>query len=270
MTEFAATGEIALADTITRLPPEAAGAVVVSGSHGGALPGALALAAGVRAVVLNDAGGGLDGAGRASLPLCEAAGVAAATVGHESARIGDAADMLARGAIAATNAQAAACGVRPGMSCREAAEALRAAPLVRAAAPSLEEARRTLPGPGREVVLADSASLVAAEDAGRIVITGSHGALFGGDPANALKADAFAAAFNDAGLGERDHGASRLPALDGRGIAAFTVAAASARIGEAESTLRDGVISRVNALAAALGIREGMRADDAVARLRAM
>lgn len=259
---------IVLADTVTRLPANAAGAVLVSGSHGGALPGALALAARVRAVVLNDAGGGLDGAGRASLGLCEAAGMAAATVAHDSARIGDAADMLARGIVSAANAPARTCGVRPGMTCREAAEALRAAPLVQAEAPSLEEARRMLPGPGRATVLADSASLVTPEDRGRIVVTGSHGALFGGDPANALKADAFAAAFNDAGLGEADHGASRLPALEARGIAAFTVAANSARIGEADSTLRDGVISRVNARAASLGLREGMAAETAVALLR--
>jgi len=60
---------------------------------------------------------------------------------------------------------------------------------------------------------------------------------------------------------------SRLPALDARGIAAATVSAASARIGDARSTYEDGVLSRVNASAAALGLAPGIivldhRADE--------
>ncbi len=63
-------------------------------------------------------------------------------------------------------------------------------------------------------------------------------------------------------------GISRLPALDARGIAAATVSAASARIGDARSTYEDGIISRVNARAAALGLREGISAREFVAGLR--
>jgi hypothetical protein len=78
----------------------------------------------------------------------------------------------------------------------------------------------------------------------------------------ALRTDAFAAVFNDAGIGVEEAGVGRLPALDRRGIAAFTVAAASARIGEARSSFEDGVISRVNAAAAGLGAAAWMRACD--------
>ena len=53
-----------------------------------------------------------------------------------------------------------------------------------------------------------------------------------------------------------------------RGIAAATVSAASARIGDARSTYEDGIVSRVNTRAAALGLREGISARDFVARLR--
>jgi hypothetical protein len=60
-----------------------------------------------------------------------------------------------------------------------------------------------------------------------------------------------------------------LPALEARGIAAAAVAATSARIGDARSTYEAGVISRLNARAAALGLREGMSARDFVAGLRA-
>jgi hypothetical protein len=50
---------------------------------------------------------------------------------------------------------------------------------------------------------------------------------------------------------------TRLPALAARGIAAVTVSAASARIGEARSMWETGAISHVNAPAAALGARAG-------------
>lgn len=89
-------------------------------------------------------------------------------------------------------------------------------------------------------------SLVLPEDAGQIVVTGSHGGLIGGDAAAALRVQAFAAIFNDAGIGADKAGIRRLPALDARGIAVFTVAASTASIGSARSTYEDGTISAVN------------------------
>ena len=77
------------------------------------------------------------------------------------------------------------------------------------------------------------------------------------------------ALYNDAGIGKDEAGISRLPALDLRGIAAATVSAASARIGDARSTYEDGIVSRVNARAAALGLRDGVSAREFVERLRA-
>lgn len=261
-----APGVIA-ADTITKLPPEAEGAVVVSGSHGGRYPGYLAAKARVRAVILNDAGIGRHEAGVGALPYLEALGIAAAAVSHLSCRIGDTQDMLARGRISRCNAAAAGCGVIAGMACLEAAVLLTEAPHRLAEPPGLGEARVELAEPGpRRIVLIDSASLVRPEDAGRIVITGSHGGLIGGDPGMALRADAFAGVFNDAGIGSEEAGVGRLPALDRRGIAAFTVAAASARIGEGRSSFEDGVISRSNAIAARLGAAEGLRARDVLLR----
>ena len=249
------------ADTITKLPSEAEAAVVVSGSHGGRYPGYLAARAGLRAVILNDAGVGRDAAGIGALPYLEALGIAAATVSHLSARIGDTSDMLARGRISHANAVARAAGVEPGLPCREAAERLRAAPHVRSDPPPLGEARAEIATGGRRIVLLDSAALVAPGDASQIVVTGSHGGLVGGDPTMALRVDAFAAVFNDAGIGIENAGTTRLPALDARGTPAFTVSAASARIGEARSSFEDGVISAVNETARRLGAREGERAE---------
>ena len=64
-------------------------------------------------------------------------------------------------------------------------------------------------------------------------------------------------AFNDAGIGKDGAGIAALELLQAQGLAAALVGHHSARIGEARSTLHDGVISHCNALAAALGARAG-------------
>ena len=115
-------------------------------------------------------------------------------------------------------------------------------------------------------MLIDSAAMVRPEDADCIVVTGSHGGLVGGDPAMALRTEGFAAVFNDAGIGIDEAGVGRLAALDRRGMAAFTVSASSARIGEARSSFEDGEISRVNETAARLGATPGRRAREILLR----
>lgn len=262
-------------DTITKPGPQVRGRVMICGSHGGVYPAYLAVKAGLRAVILNDAGVGKDHAGTGCLDYCRQRGMAAATVAHDSCRIGDAADMLARGRISHVNDIARACGVEPGQPCLEAAERLREAPrpLDLPLAKGEEQENRHVVdggarrGDARRIVLIDSAALVKPDDAGQIVITGSHGGLVGGNPAMALRVDAHAAFFNDAGFGAEGWGISRLPALDERGIVAATVAAASARIGEAESTWRDGVLSAVNRTARQAGLAVGQSCVSAVALL---
>jgi hypothetical protein len=267
-TEGTATMSIIEAPTITSLPPDARGAVVVSGSHGGRYPGYLAAKARLRAVILNDAGVGRDAAGIASLAYLEGYGVAAAAVSHASARIGDAADMMARGLISHANALAAAVGVVPGMACRAAAERLLAAPLVEARPEPFGETRSVLelPDAARRVVLVDSAAQVESGDAGQIIVTGSHGGLVGGDPRLALRVAGCAGVFNDAGIGIDNAGITRLPALDERGIPAFTVSAASAMIGDAGSSYRDGIVSVANDAAHLQGALPGLRAREVIDR----
>ena len=84
----------------------------------------------------------------------------------------------------------------------------------------------------------------------------------------ALRADALAAVFHDAGVGVGEAGIKRLPALDRRGIAAATVAADSARIGEARSVYADGRLSRVNEAARAAGAEVGMTTREFVELMR--
>ncbi|HEV2334717.1 MAG TPA: hypothetical protein VGS13_04415, partial [Stellaceae bacterium] len=157
---------------------------------------------------------------------------------------------------------------RLGMACRDAAAALAQAEPGVHAPPEAIEGAFLLVSDKPQVWALDSASLVAPEHHDAIVLTGSHGGLLGGRPETALKYDVRAAFYNDAGIGIDEAGVSRLPALDRRGIAAATVSAASARIGDARSTYEDGILSRVNARAAALDLKPDMPAREAVAILR--
>lgn len=256
------------ADSITRIGPEAAGAVVVNASHGGIYAAYVAAKLGVAAAIFNDAGVGRDKAGVAGLDYLADLGIAAAAVGYATARIGDGFDMMARGIITHANVVAVALGCRPGLACREAATRLQnAVRSGREPPPAREGAFLLIPEPPAVWAL-DSASLVAAEHVGTVVVTGSHGGVLGGSPETALKADAFAALFNDAGIGIDEAGVSRLPALDARCVAAGTVTAASARIGDGCSTYEDGILSRVNRRAAGFGIAPGMSAREFVAIIR--
>lgn len=259
---------IVTADSITRVGPEAKGAVVVNGSHGGVYAAYVAAKLGVAAAVFNDAGVGREAAGIGGLAYLAKLGIPAAAVGHTTARIGDGADMMARGIVTHANGPAAALGCRAGIACSGAAAALSQAAASGCQPPPALEAAFLLLAEPPLVWALDSASAVGPEHIGTIVVTGSHGGLLGGRPETALKYDALAALYNDAGIGIDEAGVTRLPALDARGIAAATVAAASARIGDARSTWEDGILSRVNACAAALGIAPGMSARQFVAVLR--
>ena len=113
-------GRIVAADSITMVVAEDAGAIVVSGSHGGVSSGAYALAVPLRLAVFNDAGIGKDGAGIAALAMLQAHGRAGAAVSHDSARIGDALDTWEHGVVSRLNEAAQALGLRVGDALREA------------------------------------------------------------------------------------------------------------------------------------------------------
>ena len=252
--------EILVTDSITKLGTQAAGRVAVAASHGGIYAAYLAVKLKVSGVILNDAGVGLEEAGIAGLRYLDALDLAAAVIGHDSARIRDGSDMMARGIISQVNRAAARLGCVPGARCAEAAAAMR-----RGVPPSIEpvpyaEARFLLRGHlGKPPVWGiDSNSLARPEDAGAILVTGSHGGLLGGKPETAISVSALAAVYNDAGMGIDRAGISRLPALDGRGIPAATVSAASARIGDARSAWATGRLSALNRLAAEAGAILGM------------
>jgi hypothetical protein len=262
---------IVAAESVTALDEQARGAVLVAGSHGGVIAAYLAAVAGARAVILNDAGVGKDAAGIAGLAYLDAIDMAAATVAHGSARIGDGADALARGVVSHCNSAATRLGVTPRMACREAAALLERAHIPSATPPAYAEGRYLLARtPGRPDVWGlDSVGKVEADDAGRVLVVGSHGALHGGRAESALAVAALGAVFNDAGLGADRAGITRLPALAERGVAAATVDCFSARIGDARSMWATGILSHVNRIAANRGIRPGTPVNAFAAHLGA-
>lgn len=107
-------GRVIVMDSITKLTPEDAGAIVVSASHGGASSGEFALEVPLKVVFFNDAGVGKDNAGIVALDMLEARSVAAGTVAHTSARIGDSRDMWEAGVISHVNPTARKLGLVPG------------------------------------------------------------------------------------------------------------------------------------------------------------
>jgi hypothetical protein len=103
-------GRVVMVDTIAHIEPSDAAQVVVCGSHGGISSAEYAARVPLAAVFLNDAGGGKDDAGRACLGFLDLRGMAAATVSHESAVIGDALDTWESGVISGVNEHARLAG----------------------------------------------------------------------------------------------------------------------------------------------------------------
>ncbi|MBS0518082.1 MAG: hypothetical protein JSR90_05285 [Proteobacteria bacterium] len=238
-------------DSVTKLPPEANGAVVVGGSHAAVYAAHLSAKAGIRAAIHHDAGIGLEEAGVGGLAYAETLGMAMAALATASCRIGDGRDQVERGVVSRANAQAAACGIVAGMACREAAERLKRATWPHRPPAGKDEGRHIVDG----IVCIDSATLLLPEDRDRIVATGSHGALNSGHATAPTRPRLIF--FNDAGPGIDRGGVLGLDVLDGEGVPGVAVAALSARIGDGRSTLQDGTISHINKAAHRLGARIG-------------
>lgn len=235
--------------------------VVVCGSHGGLAAAHYAISAGVSAAIFNDAGVGKNRAGIAGLADLNTALIPAAAVDFRTARIGDGQDTLASGTISFANELAQAVGVRVGITAREAAAQLASRSASKPQSfdrAELHVARRAPAIVSRigsaRLVLLDSASQLSADHARDVVVTGSHGGRVNGQE---LRHPAFAAFFNDAGVGKGRAGISRLEGLDRLGIASATADYRSAEIGNSEDTYLYGSISYVNRHATALGVRAG-------------
>lgn len=239
-------------------------AVGVCGSHGGVSAVAYGARAGLVGLVVNDAGVGRRGAGVAGLAAADGVGFAAVAVSYLSARIGDGDDTLASGIVSTVNATAAAIGVRVGMSAAVAADHLRWGIAPRAWPEAGDAPRKVVKVGDIDVLCADSAASVLAEDRDRILVSGSHGGLVGG---RTLVGPVRAAFFNDAGRGKDDAGIARVFALETEGVPAAAVAHSSAMIGDSDDTFGHGVVSVANELARRRGVQPDMTVRDAISVL---
>lgn len=112
---FLAAAPMRLVDSITELGAQDAGCIAVSGSHGGVSSARYALAVRPLLSVFNDAGVGKNAAGIAGLQVLQNHALAACTVAHTSACIGQAASTLSEGVISHANTAALALGAEPGL-----------------------------------------------------------------------------------------------------------------------------------------------------------
>jgi hypothetical protein len=120
---------------------------------------------------------------------------------------------------------------------------------------------------GVAVTLLDSVSEIQPDDAGTIVVTGSHGGRSSG--AIAARVNAMAVFFNDAGVGKDRAGLVALTMLDSQGIIGGAVGHETARIGDARDAWRSGVLTHVNQTGHAAGLVPGISLRDGVSVLLA-
>ncbi|MFO1311235.1 MAG: hypothetical protein U1F41_04130 [Burkholderiales bacterium] len=131
----------------------------------------------------------------------------------------------------------------------------------------MDHARKTVAATfgARRVLLLDSITWLDEQDAGQVVVSGSHGGRSAGE--YAVRWPLALCCLNDAGVGKDRAGIAALDMLEARGTPALAYGHMSARIGEARDAWEHGVISHVNALARALGFAPGLRLRDAIARI---
>ncbi|MFZ2858046.1 hypothetical protein [Acidovorax sp.] len=242
--------------------PAEAGNVVVAASYAGVLCARMVMSARPRAAIGLDCGIGKDGAGIAGLWYYEALGVPAAAADSMTAEMGNGSDLYENGMISRVNDAAQRLGLEPGLSVREAVQAL--VDGQRAPHPFDPARRRVVhTGPeGRSIVCTDSIAFALPEDRERNVLcTAGHTGRSVVDYFRGFRPWGFIC--SDGATGKNNSGVSALAAVEADGIAGASVDANTARMGDGQSTYFDGIISAANALALAKGVRMGQSAREA-------
>jgi len=260
-----ADGRVMVADSLSYFEHEPwLNDVAVGASFAGAPTGAMPLRPGVKGWIAHEGGPGKDNAGIGGLALAQRFGIPAAAIATMTARVSDGRSLLA-GTVSHCNETAAKLGVMPGQSGDEAARLMLKAP---AGHPCDltglidETVYEMLATPRGKIFAVWSFTLMPGEHPNDVFCVASHGGKVMAQYALRVKPRGLIA--NDAGGCLDNSGMDGLPLVDKLfGIPAATVSADSARIGDALSTYRDGVISGVNEAASKLGVTVGMKASDA-------
>lgn len=237
----------------------------------------------IKAVFLNNAGIGKNQAGIRGLAHYQAENILACAVDHYSAEIGVASDTWECGIIKHTNTLAEEAGIRVGDSVMEAV-----ATLIKntdfafsnqqhsgseGQNDETEDSRAKIDLKkqsqiqidGISITITDSITFLNENNAGDIVVCGSHGGVSAGE--YALKHHVKAVFFNDAGKGKKNAGVKSLETLSDAGVIACTVDCMSAEIFNGFDVLNNGIISVCNALAKSRNIREKMTVKEAILKI---
>ena len=260
--DSAGGGRVLVADSLSYFEHEAhLDDVAVGASFAGAATAAMAMRGGVKAWIAHEGGPGKDDAGVSGLALAQRFGVPAAAIATMTAGLSRGMTLIS-GTVSRANEAALALGVRPGQTGGEAARLMLQAPRGRPC-----NLHGIIDESIHEVEIAANGRIFAVWSFARVkgahprdvFCVASHAGKVMADYARQVRPRGLIA--NDAGRGLDDSGIDGLEAMGATPAAA--VSAASARIGDALSTYRDGVISAANAAALAIGVRPGITAKEA-------
>jgi len=273
---------VILLDSLGDLQPDNVSPVLVCASHCGD-NGTFARKlknCHVKAVFLNNAGIGKNQAGISGLVHYEIENILACAVDCNSAEIGVARDTWESGIISHTNNLAEKAGIQTGDSVQEAVAKiinlidLPSSIQVNKHFESTVNEKKESTGKvdlqkqiqiqieGVSITVTDSITFLNENNAGDIVVCGSHGGVSAGHYAQ--KHGLKAVFFNDAGIGKNNAGIKGLDGLNDAGIIACTVDCMSAEIFNGQDTLENGIITVCNQLAKARNIREMMTVKEAL------
>lgn len=238
------------------------GSVVVAASYAGVLCARMVVAAKPRAAIGLDCAIGKDGAGIAGLWFYEALAIPAAAADVMTAEMGNGQDLYAQGVISRVNECAQKLGLTAGMTVQAAVDAILTGALRPA---SFDPARRLVvetSASGRSVVCTDSIAFALPEDRERNVLcTAGHTGRSVVDYFRSFRPWGYIC--SDGGIGKNRSGLTALEPSAQSGIPGACVDARTARMGDGQSTYFDGIISAMNTLAAAKGVKVGQPAREA-------
>jgi hypothetical protein len=237
--------------------------VVVNASYCGVLPARFIAQHRPRGAIGVDCGVGPAGASIAGLWFLEALDIPAAVADVMTVHLGDGVHLGTYGRVSHLNQPAHDCGVRPGMDVMDAARRMLEAPAAAARAAADVTNRQVMhtDHEGRQVVCVDSIAFGLPQDRDNVLLTAGHTGRSAVPYLLKVRPHGFIC--SDGGRGLDSAGTAGLHIVDAHGLAGATVDARRARMGDGLSTYREGIVSDLNSLAHAAGVRVGMSATDA-------
>ena len=261
-------GSIIAMDSAYDVDPRNTGIdVCVNASYCGVLPARFIAEHAPRAAIGMDCGIGPEGSAIAGLWYLEALAIPAAVADVMTAHLGNGVHLYENGLISFANQPAIDCGVRPGMSVKDAARLLLEQKPQQARASEITN--RTVmetSHDGRHVIATDSIAFGTDADTGtNVLVTAGHTGRSAVPYLLKCKPRGFIC--SDGGRGMDDSGMAGLYIVEKEGLAGATVDATKARMGNGLSHYHDGIISAMNAIAEAKGVVLGMAAKEAASFL---